>query len=85
MTVRLSPSGDDVAVQDRIRRAGLRPLVSRRPGERYAAAPVLRNVLFVVPTSFAALTHRESAMRAAFVTSIACRLLPRAAMAWDRA
>lgn len=85
----VDPTGYRTAVTMLLYMAGLGiasflPFVLRMAGERYAAVAVLLNVLFFVPTLFAALTRRESAMRATFVTSIVYLPLLLAAMVWDR-
>ena len=50
--------------------ASLIPFVTQMVDERYAAVAVLLDILFFVPTLFAALTRRDSAMRMTFVMSI---------------
>ncbi|MFK7740729.1 MAG: heme o synthase [Planctomycetota bacterium] len=52
--------------------ASMVPVVTRPPmvDDRYAAVAVLLNVIFFVPTLFAALTRRDVAMRMTFLTSI---------------
>lgn len=50
--------------------ASLVPYVTRMADDRYAVVAVLLDVLFFVPTLFAALTRRDAAMRLTFVMSI---------------
>jgi heme O synthase-like polyprenyltransferase len=50
--------------------ASMVPYVTRMADDRYAVAAVLLDVLFFVPTLFAALTRRDSAMRMTFIVSI---------------
>jgi protoheme IX farnesyltransferase len=64
--------------------ASLVPYVTRMAGERYAVIAVLLDVIFIVPTAFAALTRREAAMRLTFLTSIVYLPLLLLAMVWDR-
>ena len=64
--------------------ASLVPFVTRMAGDRYAVSAVLLDVLFFVPTSFAALTRSDIAMRMTFLTSIVYLPLLLVAMVWDR-
>ncbi len=64
--------------------ASLVPFITRMAGDRYAAVAVLLNLLFFVPTVFAALTRRDAAMRMTFLTSIVYLPLLLSAMVWDR-
>lgn len=64
--------------------ASLIPFFTRMAGERYAVIAVLLDVLFFVPTAFAALTRRDVAMRMTFVTSIVYLPLLLIAMVWDK-
>lgn len=64
--------------------ASLVPYITRMAGDRYAAVAVLLNLLFFVPTVFAALTRRDAAMRMTFLTSIVYLPLLLSAMVWDR-
>lgn len=50
--------------------ASLLPFVTGMADERYAVVAVLLDLLFFVPTLFAALTRRDDAMRLVFVVSI---------------
>jgi len=50
--------------------ASFLPFFTRMADDRYAAVAGLLDVLFVVPTVFAALTRRDSAMRMTFVVSL---------------
>jgi heme O synthase-like polyprenyltransferase len=61
------------------------PVVTGMAGERYAVLALLLDLLFMVPTAFAALTRKETAMRMTFLTSIVYLPLLLLAMVWDRA
>lgn len=50
--------------------ASLVPFFTRMADERYAVVAVLLDLVFFVPTVFAALTRRDAAMRMTFVVSI---------------
>ena len=60
------------------------PFVTRMADERYAVVAVLLDILFFVPTIFAALTRRDVAMRMTFLTSIVYLPLLLLAMVWAR-
>lgn len=60
------------------------PWTTGMAGERYAVAAALLNILFVVPTTFAALTRRDAAMRMTFLVSIVYLPLLFSIMVWDR-
>jgi heme o synthase len=64
--------------------ASLVPYVTQMADARYAVSAILLDVLFFVPTAFAALTRRESAMRMTFVTSLVYLPLLLFAMVWWR-
>jgi heme o synthase len=64
--------------------ASFLPFVTGMCDERYAVAAFLLDVLFFVPTVFAALTRRDVAMRMTFVASIIYLPLLFAAMVWTR-
>ena len=64
--------------------ASLVPFVTGMCDERYAVAGVLLDVLFFVPTLFAALTRRDVAMRMTFIMSIVYLPLLFVAMVWTR-
>ncbi|HEX6811218.1 MAG TPA: heme o synthase [Planctomycetota bacterium] len=64
--------------------ASLVPFVTQMADDRYAVIAVLLNILFFVPTIFAALTRREVAMRMTFLTSIVYLPLLLLAMVWAR-
>ena len=64
--------------------ASLVPFVTGMCDERYAVAAVLLDVLFFVPTLFAALTRRDVAMRLTFIMSIVYLPLLFVAMVWTR-
>ncbi|MGC6488446.1 MAG: protoheme IX farnesyltransferase [Planctomycetota bacterium] len=64
--------------------ASLIPYVTQMCDQRYAVAAVLLDVLFFVPTLFAALTRRDVAMRLTFVMSIVYLPLLFVAMVWTR-
>ncbi len=64
--------------------ASMIPFVTGMAGGRYAIAAALLDILFIVPTVFAALTRRDRAMRMTFVVSIVYLPLLFAAMVWDR-
>ena len=64
--------------------ASLVPYVTRMADARYAAIALLLDAIFLVPTVFAALTRRESAMRMTFLTSIVYLPLLLLAMVWAR-
>ena len=61
------------------------PFFTGMAGERYVVIALLLDVVFIVPTVFAALTRREAAMRMTFLTSIVYLPLLFLAMVWDRA
>jgi protoheme IX farnesyltransferase len=65
--------------------ASMVPVVTGMAGERYAVLALLLDLLFMVPTAFAALTRKETAMRMTFLTSIVYLPLLLLAMVWDRA
>jgi heme O synthase-like polyprenyltransferase len=50
--------------------ASMVPFVTQMADERYAVVAVLLDVLFFVPTLFAALTRKDEAMRMTFIMSI---------------
>jgi protoheme IX farnesyltransferase len=50
--------------------ASMVPYVTRMADDRYAVVALLLDVLFFVPTLFAALTRRDSAMRLTFLVSL---------------
>ncbi|MCA8951253.1 MAG: heme o synthase [Planctomycetes bacterium] len=60
------------------------PFVTGMAGERYIVIAVLLDVLFFVPTLFAALTRKSVAMRMTFLVSIVYLPLLFVAMVWDR-
>lgn len=64
--------------------ASMVPFVTDMAGERYAVIAMLLDLLFLVPTSFAALTRRDSAMRMTFATSIVYLPVLLTAMVWDK-
>ena len=64
--------------------ASLIPFFTAMCDERYAVAAVLLDVLFFVPTLFAALTGRDVAMRMTFIMSIVYLPLLFVAMVWTR-
>ena len=64
--------------------ASLIPFFTAMCDERYAVAAVLLDVLFFVPTLFAALTRRDVAMRMTFIMSIVYLPLLFVAMVWTR-
>lgn len=64
--------------------ASMVPFLVRMAGDRYAVIAVLLNLIFFVPTAFAALTRRDEAMRLTFLTSIIYLPLLFLAMVWDR-
>lgn len=64
--------------------ASLIPYYTQMAGQRYAVVAVLLDVVFVVPTAFAALTRRDTAMRMTFVTSIVYLPVLLTAMVWDK-
>ncbi len=64
--------------------ASMVPFLVRMAGDRYAVIAVLLNLIFFVPTVFAALTRRDDAMRMTFLTSIIYLPLLFLAMVWDR-
>ena len=64
--------------------ASLIPYVTKMCDDRYAVAAVLLDVLFFVPTLFAALTRRDVAMRMTFIMSIVYLPLLFVAMVWTR-
>jgi heme o synthase len=71
----LDPTGYRTALTMLVYVAGLGiasflPYFTRMCDERYAVAAFLLDVIFFVPTVFAALTRRDSAMRMTFLTSI---------------
>jgi protoheme IX farnesyltransferase len=60
------------------------PFLTQMAGERYIVIALLLDVLFIVPTVFAALTRKDAAMRMTFLTSIVYLPLLFLAMVWDR-
>jgi len=64
--------------------ASLIPYYTQMAGQRYAVIAVLLDIVFVVPTAFAALTRRDTAMRMTFVTSIVYLPVLLTAMVWDK-
>lgn len=64
--------------------ASLLPVVLHMAGERYAVLALLLDLLFFVPTVFAALTRQDRAMRLTFLVSIVYLPLLFLAMVWDR-
>ncbi|HEB53804.1 MAG TPA: protoheme IX farnesyltransferase [bacterium] len=64
--------------------ASLVPYVTRMAGDRYVIVAILLDVLFCVPTLFAAFTRRDSAMRMTFLVSIFYLPLLLTTMVWDR-
>lgn len=85
----LDPTGYRTATTMLIYVAGLGiasfvPFVTGMVDERYAVAAFLLDVLFFVPTMFAALTRRDAAMRMTFVASIIYLPLLFLAMVWTR-
>lgn len=64
--------------------ASLIPYVTQMCDDRYAVIAVLLDVLFFVPTLFAALTRRDVAMRMTFIMSIVYLPLLFVAMVWTR-
>lgn len=65
--------------------ASVVPFLTRMAGDRYLAAALLLDLLFCVPTAFAALTRRDEAMRMTFVVSIVYLPTLLLVMAWDKA
>ncbi|MEC9048237.1 MAG: heme o synthase [Planctomycetota bacterium] len=85
----LDPSGRRTGVTMLLYVAGLGiasliPYVTQMCDDRYAVAAVLLDVLFFVPTLFAALTRRDVAMRMTFIMSIVYLPLLFVAMVWTR-
>jgi protoheme IX farnesyltransferase len=71
----LDPTGYRTALTMLLYVAGLGiasfvPYYTRMVGPNYAAVTIWLDLLFFVPTAFAALTRRDAAMRMTFVTSI---------------
>lgn len=64
--------------------ASLIPYVTQMADDRYAVVAVLLDVLFFVPTLFAALTRKDVAMRLTFLTSIIYLPLLLITMVWAR-
>ncbi|MCR9246028.1 MAG: heme o synthase [bacterium] len=64
--------------------ASLLPFLTGMTNERYAVIAILLDVLFFVPTLFAALTRKAKAMRMTFLMSIIYLPLLFLAMVWDR-
>jgi len=65
--------------------ASLIPFFTQMSGDRYLVIAILLDVLFVVPTLFAAMTRKEAAMRMTFLSSLVYLPLLFLAMVWDRA
>ena len=85
----LDPTGHRTAITMLIYMAGLAiasfvPYFTQMAEAQYAAAALLLNLLFFVPTAFAALTRRDEAMRMTFVVSIVYLPLLFVAMVWWR-
>lgn len=85
----VDPTGHRTAIVMLLYMAGLGiasmlPYVLGMADERYAAIAILLDVVFFVPTLFAAVTRREDAMRMTFLTSIVYLPLLLTAMVWAR-
>ena len=85
----LDPTGHRTAITMLIYMAGLAiasfvPYFTQMAEAQYAAAALLLNLLFFVPTAFAALTRRDEAMRMTFEVSIVYLPLLFVAMVWWR-
>ncbi len=71
----VDPTGHRTAITMLLYVAGLGiasfiPYFTKMADERYAAVALLLDILFMVPTVFAALTRRDSAMRMTFLVSL---------------
>ena len=85
----VDPTGHRTAITMLLYVAGLGlasvvPFFTKMAGERYLAVALLLDVLFFVPTAFAALTRRDAAMRMTFVASIVYLPVLLLAMVWDK-
>lgn len=85
----VDPTGHRTAITMLLYVAGLGiasmvPYITQMTRDRYVVVAVLLNVLFCVPTVFAALTRRDKAMRMTFLMSIVYLPLLLTAMVWDR-